>query len=169
MWNLSSIMKRRRLAQAIVALLLATATACTIARPFSGPGLRAPGEVGAASMVTVVITHATLHGSRRGHFDRYTRRLVAALEAGTFAGLVGFSVRKTLFSNEVWTMSAWTDGEAVAGFARSSLHREAMAQAGDAIRSLRVRRVQVPPAAIPLSWKQALRYLDVPQTDRGAS
>lgn len=151
----------------LVALLIATAAGCAISRPFSGPGLAAHGIAAddPRETVTVVITHAKLDNSRRGPFDDYTRRLVEALDSGEFAGLVGFSVRKELLGNEVWTMSTWTDHAAVDRFAGSALHREAIARARHAIVSLRVRYVRVAPADVPLSWERALWHLEQPRHD----
>jgi len=115
--------------------------------------------------VTVVITHAVVDRARRGPFDDYTRRLVAALDTGTYAGLVGFSVRKELLGDEVWTVTVWSDPDAMRRFASSSLHREAMRRAGDAIVSVRVRHVQAPASEMPWSWTRILEHLEAPHLE----
>jgi heme-degrading monooxygenase HmoA len=159
------------LSLACPAALAVAASGCTVARPFSrpGPGPAAAIPEGGRSTVTVVLTHAALEGSKRGPFDEYTRRVVDALESGTVAGLVGFSVRREIFGDQVWTMSVWADREASRTFAASSPHREAMERASDAIRSLRVVSFEVPPSAVPPSWEDALRRLDRPEAEVGGA
>jgi len=155
-----------------LALALAPALGgCAVARPWSTPGAPAPapGAAAGGATVTLVITHAVLDGARRKPFDEYTGRVVEALRSGTVPGLVGFSVRKELFGDQVWTMSAWTDREASRRFAAASPHREALEQASDAIRSVRVRTFEVPRDAPPPRWEEALRWLERPEATPGGA
>jgi heme-degrading monooxygenase HmoA len=144
---------------------------CAVARPWSQPGASPPALDAAAdrATVTLVITHAVLDGARRKPFDAYTGRVVEALQSGTVPGLVGFSVRKELFGDQVWTMSAWTDRAASRRFAAASPHREALEQASHAIRSVRVRTFEVPRGAPPPSWEEALRWLERPEATPGGA
>lgn len=144
---------------------------CTVARPWSQPGApaAAAGPDAGRATVTLIITHAVLDGAMRKPFDEYTERVVEALQSGTVPGLVGFSMRKELFGDQVWTMSAWTDREASRRFAASSPHREAMEVASDAIRSLRVRTLDLPRDAPPPSWDEALRWLERPEATPGGA
>jgi heme-degrading monooxygenase HmoA len=152
--------------------LLALALAlggCAVARPWSQPAAPPPstGEAASGATVTLVITHAVLDGARRRPFDAYTGRVVEALQSGTVPGLIGFSVRKELLGDQVWTMSAWTDREASRRFAASSPHREAMEEASAAIRSVRVRHVERQRGAPPPRWEEALRWLEQPEGTPG--
>lgn len=140
---------------------------CAVARPFSPGPVVGPGDH-PDDPVTMVITHAVVDRARRRPFDDYTRRLVAALDAGRYEGLVGFSVRKELFGDEVWTVTVWSDPRAMQRFAGSELHREAMHRAGDALRSVEVRHVEAPRAEIPWSWERVLAQLEPRGAEGGA-
>lgn len=142
---------------------------CAVARPFSGPAVDAGApDASVTTSVTMVITHAVVDRARRGPFDDYTRRLVAALDAGRYEGLVGFSVRKELLGDEVWTVTVWSDLQAMQRFAGSELHRDAMRRAGDALRSVEVRHVQASRAEIPWSWERVLAQLGPRGAEGGA-
>lgn len=142
---------------ALLAALAGLLPGCAVARPFSGPAVDAGAPPDAP--VTMVITHAVVDRARRRPFDDYTRRLVAALDAGQYEGLVGFSVRKELLGDEVWTVTVWSDPQAMQRFAGSELHRDAMRRAGDALRSVEVRHVQASRAELPWSWERVLAEL----------
>lgn len=143
----------------ILALALGLSS-CTVARPFSRPPAPPPLP---DETVVVVVTHAELWDDRREAFDDYTSLLVDALDEGRFEGLIGFSVRKELLGDRVWTMSVWSDEAAIESFTRSPLHRAAMARAGRAIKSMRLRRLRARPEEIPLSWERALAALEAPE------
>lgn len=134
---------------------------CALARPFVAP----PGAPVPDAPVTVVVTHAVLDNERRDVFDDYTRRLIARLDAGDYAGLVGYSVRQEPLGDEVWTLTVWTDADAMRRFARSGPHREAMRKADSAILELNTRVFELPPDALPPSWDMALQRLAEPQAE----
>jgi heme-degrading monooxygenase HmoA len=150
-------MKLTKYAKLLAVLLL---SGCTIAKPFSAPkGTPAP-----TAPVTVVVTYALLDNEQRQPFDDYTERLADSLDAGQYPGLVGYSIRKEILGDEVWSLTAWTDLNAMVNFARSGLHAEAKSRASHAIRELQVRHFELEPSALPPSWELALGYLDAPAT-----
>lgn len=130
---------------------------CAIGRPFSGPGAESLG-LGAEDSVLVVVTHAGLHRSRRRSFDRHTRRIMRTMEG--YDGFVGYSVRKEILGDEVWTLTVWRDEAALGGFMAREPHRRAMRESSHAIRWLRSTRFHIPSGELPLTWDRALARLE---------
>ncbi len=131
---------------------------CTVARPFARP--TAAPQLAPDDPVVVVVSWARLHIEQRDIFDDYTRKLIAALDRGDYAGLVGFSVRRELLGDEVWTMTAWQNDEAMRAFAEGELHGAAMREAYDAMVDFRTLRLVVPARDVPLAWKDAVTRLE---------
>lgn len=144
----------RTLAAAAVTSLLC---ACAISTPFRG---MAP----ATDSAVLVVTHAVLDPRTRADFDAQTRNVVDGLPLQP--GLLGYSVRRELLGNQVWTITVWADEAARARFVASALHREAMAEGSAAITSIRVRRFALPEGSLPVRWRQALELLDGPAPAR---
>ncbi len=145
---------------ALAGFLSTLGVGCTIAMPFRGPGmdtLEARGD----QTVLVSITHATVDNDNREAFDDYTRKLADIMDEQP--GLIGFSIRKELFGDEAWTMTAWENEEALTAFSRSAPHREAIAAARSALVRAEFRRVPVEASDLPLSWDRALELLAQPR------
>ena len=154
-----------RLPRAVVALLLALAppllTGCTAARPFVGPGYE-PGrgvvDAEAGDTVVVALTTATLDSARRLAFDAHVSEVLRELPG--HEGLIGFSARKELFGDRVWTMTVWRDEESLDRFVDSTVHRRAMSAGSPAMVSFRSRSLEVPVDEVPLAWGRAIELLD---------
>ena len=134
--------------------------ACEISTPFSGPGYErgrgvAP-DVG--DTVILALTHAVLDPKKRKPFDRYIGQVADGIEE--HSGLVGFSMGKQLFGDEVWTVSVWSDREALSGFVRSDLHRAAMDAGRPAVRAIRTCSLESSPALLPVKRRVAFALLD---------
>lgn len=131
---------------------------CSIGTPFKRS------EVAAAKnpddLVVVALTHVVLGDDDELNdlFWDYVFRIEDELPQ--FEGLVGHSLRKRLFSDEGWTMSVWESEEAMEGFVRSGLHKEAVRRTKRALESVRFARVKIPRKEVPPSWEQAERLLD---------
>ena len=125
---------------------------CAIGRPWRGPGLTR--DHGGAPVI-VSVTHAVVDRSRGGNFDDYVWIVARAMDDREFAGLVGYSIRKEILGDEVWTVTAWTSEDALVAFVRSGTHQRAIASAGKAIVSMRTQRVWLPPSELPVSWERA--------------
>ncbi|MEO1481197.1 MAG: antibiotic biosynthesis monooxygenase [Myxococcota bacterium] len=110
--------------------------------------------------VLVSLTHAVLDGDKREDFDEYVFIVADAMERGNIPGLVGFRIRKELFGDEVWTMSAWESEEALADFVRSDVHRKAMRVGRPAIVRMKTRRLTVDGAEVPIGWDRAQAEFD---------
>lgn len=137
-----------------LALLVMTAS-CTVAKPYRQLSSAAPD-----SDCIVVVTYALINNEKREPFDDYVDRLSAAMDARQYDGLLGFSIRKVLFGDEVWTLTVWRDEAALRGFMQSGLHREGIAAAPGAIRSLRSHHFRRPANAAAVSWSEALARFD---------
>lgn len=144
----------------LLAVLAASHTGCAVSTPFAGPGYRASTglipKLGGETVV-VALTSAVLDGERRAAFDRATTEVADAM--GTVEGLVGFSFRKELLGDRVWTLSAWEDEAALTNFVRSGLHRAAVRAGRPAAGEFRFYSFRVPADQIPLAWQRALELL----------
>lgn len=150
----------RRPARLLTSLLGLWLGGCAIATPFRGPGYMAGKVTGVApdQSVVVVLTNARVHQDRRAPFDLHTRKIVDSLPAQP--GLVGYSVRRELFGDEVWTMTVWKTDADRARFVSSDTHRTAMAAGAPALKSVRFSRVLLPAKDLPISWDRAKQILD---------
>ncbi len=140
---------KRFAALAAVATLV---TGCTIATPFRQ---LQPADDGT---VVLVITHAVLDNAKRAAFDEHTQRVVASLRAQP--GLLGYSVRRQVLGNEVWTMTAWRDEAALSAFVRGPTHQAAISNGAPALQSVRFCRFTLPATDLPLTWSHAERLLE---------
>lgn len=141
----------------LMALMACAATlgGCTIASPYrsvsDNPAL--PGETR-----VVALTHAVLDPATRRDFDQQTEAIFNVL--GQQPGIVGYSVRRQFFGNEVWTMTTWRDEASRARFVSSQLHRDGIAAGGKAVRLGRFVRIEVPADETPMPWSRALMLLE---------
>ncbi|MCY2959019.1 MAG: antibiotic biosynthesis monooxygenase [Planctomycetota bacterium] len=148
------------LAAAIVIALALALAACSVKTPFRGPGFEPERGVtlpDAGDEVVVQITHARLDRALRSAFDEQTRRVVEDLPK--HPGLIGFSVRRELLGDDVWTLSVWRDEPALEDFIRSTTHRRARSEGSSATLESNFRRVPWPTRLVPPSWDQALELL----------
>ncbi len=78
----------------------------------------------------------------------------------TTPGLIGYSVRKEIFGNEVWTMSAWISEEALTQFLEGRAHRDAVAKGGIPPAKVRSAYTWIPAKRLPISWEYAQQLLE---------
>lgn len=152
----------RLLGLALVSLgLLSALPGCAIGYPFQGPGF-VDGKVSPdCPEAVVVVTHAVLDAEKRDAFDDHIGRVAEHLQGlPPSSGLIGFSLRKELFGDQVWTLSAWRDEAALRAFMGSPVHREAMRAGEPAIRLFRTHTFRVAGSELPLGWKRAIAILD---------
>jgi quinol monooxygenase YgiN len=143
----------RWLRQALVAGLLALG-GCAISIPYKT--VAAPPD--SSATVVVALTWASLDPQRRAVFDRYTNRLVETLPQQP--GLLGYSVRRELLGNEVWTMTVWSSDEARRNYVYSPLHQEAITETYGIIQRARFVRYVTTAAELPPIWPAALKRLE---------
>lgn len=141
-----------RLAVLILAPLLG---GCAIALPYRDlSGGRAP----SGTTRVVALTYAALDPAKRAPFDKASAEVIDSLKQQP--GIVGYSLRRELLGDAVWTMTVWEDAAARAAFVRSPVHMAAIRTGMGAIREGRFAHVEVPSAEAPLSWRRALVILD---------
>ena len=138
-----------------LALLL---SGCAIATPYRSVG-DAPGRgrPGPASTVVVAATHARVHPEGRALFDAEVARVVESLPRQP--GLLGYSLRRHLWRDEVWTMTVWKDDASRQEFVGSSAHRNATAAAGATLARVRYVHFEMPVASAPPAWSEVLARL----------
>jgi heme-degrading monooxygenase HmoA len=146
----------RSIRSAIVGWLLAL-PACTFATGFRfAPGVERSGAA-ADREVVVALTHAVLTGVDDARFFAQIERVVAGLDR--YPGYVGHSLRSS-GRREAWTMTVWTDEEALDAFVGSRLHREAITASLVAVDKARFHRYVVPMRSLPPDWSTALTGLE---------
>jgi heme-degrading monooxygenase HmoA len=131
--------------------------ACTFATGFRfAPGVEPTGAP-AEHEVVVALTHAVLKGTDDALFFDQIERVVAGLAQQP--GYVGHSLRSS-GRGEAWTMTVWTDEDALDAFVGSRLHREAITAALVAVDKARFHRYRVPMRSLPPDWSMALAQLE---------
>jgi heme-degrading monooxygenase HmoA len=94
----------------------------------------------------------------RAEFFKDTKAVLATM--ADQPGLLGHGVRFEIFGSKAWTMTAWKDEASLAAFVRSPAHREAVRRSGETAQNIRFASVEVPLAALPMSWAEAEQRLD---------
>lgn len=143
---------RRGLRFAVISALGAWLAGCAVSTPMQWK------DVASDVRVEISLTHAMLDPQKRTAFDAYTDQIRSQL--GKQPGLVGHSVRRELFGNQVWTYTVWASAADRQAFVSTDLHLRAMQQAAHAIVDMRVRRFTVKRNEAPQSWREVLTWLD---------
>ncbi|NNH68583.1 hypothetical protein HLB23_01580 [Nocardia uniformis] len=86
-------------------------------------------------------------------FLRWTLKIRTQLR--TAPGCVGYSLDAKLLSKTFWTLSAWSDKEAMEAFVRSGSHAEMLSDMKGRVGSPNFIDSTAGPADIPLSWAAA--------------
>ena len=152
---------RRYLSLALAYLGLAFTGGCYVGVPFRGPGWDAQRGVTVDApndTVLVAITHGERTPGEGGAFRRELRAVLAELPEQP--GLIGSSARAALFGNEIWTLSAWRDEDALDAFVASPVHRHAARSGGVERRSVVSVVLELPADELPLSWARAERLFE---------
>jgi hypothetical protein len=104
----------------------------------------------------VLLTHLPLRQlTRLPRFLPYVRKIQHQLDAAP-DGLVGYSLLAKPLSSNYWTLSAWLDADAIAGFIRQAPHRDAMHELPQVLHGFKTDRWTVKGHDLPPSWKDAL-------------
>lgn len=131
-----------------------------VSTPFRGPGYDAERGViapGAGEEVLVALTYGRLDTEQTATFRAHMKKVLADLP--TREGLIGFAVRKQIFGDEVWTMSAWTDEAALEAFVYARPHQEAAQSDTIPMDKTVFARRWLPADELPLSWERAQAIL----------
>jgi quinol monooxygenase YgiN len=145
----------KRLNSLSISALLALLAGCSVSTPFrwldeTPAGLAATPD----AQVIVAVTHATIDASRRKIFDQGAQRVIDSLL--TQPGLIGYSVRRQLFGNEVWTATVWTDEASLLQFVQSPAHLQAVREGNIAIMQIDYTQIRLRKSELPVSWSRLL-------------
>jgi quinol monooxygenase YgiN len=88
------------------------------------------------------------------HVQAIRRQLSAA------TGLVGYALWAKPLSKRYWTLSVWTDEEALARFMRTSPHVDVMRRLRPGMSRTRFVQWPVEGSNVPITWSEALRRLE---------
>ncbi|MFD0360825.1 antibiotic biosynthesis monooxygenase [Nocardia sp. GCM10030253] len=86
-------------------------------------------------------------------FLRWTLRIRSQLRDAP--GCVGYTLDARLFSKTFWTLSAWSDQEAMNNFVRSGAHAEMLSDMAGRVGNPSFVDSTATRAQIPLSWREA--------------
>jgi len=104
----------------------------------------------------LLLTHLPVRRpSKLPRFLRYVRRIQRQLDAAP-DGLIGYSLLAKPLRSNYWTLSAWRDSDAIAGFIHQTPHRSAMHELSKALPGFKTDRWTVTGHDLPPSWKDAL-------------
>jgi quinol monooxygenase YgiN len=77
-------------------------------------------------------------------------------------GLVGYSLRAQPLARTFWTLSAWTDDDALAAFVRQMPHVSVMAKLRPHMAATRFTTWRARGSDLPISWDDAVARLQGP-------
>jgi len=126
--------------------------------PFKKTALAREGGLAPDRPVLVVVSATEHRPGMRAEFFKDTKAVLATM--ADQPGLLGHGVRFEIFGSKAWTMTAWKDEASLAAFVRSPAHREAVRRSGETAQNIRFASVEVPLAALPMSWAEAEQRLD---------
>lgn len=138
----------------LLMMLLMLTGGCAVSQPFAGPGWDPDAGLTMDLDAPVVLsaTYAHIMRGERDTFDDHVDRIVDVLEAAP-EGLIGHGLRGEIMGDEVWTISAWTDEDALMGFVTSEAHMAAMGDAQVVLEEAAFARWQVAPEDLAIDWK----------------
>jgi len=110
--------------------------------------------------VLVVLTEGQVDPDRRSEFDRQTRYVLDAMAAQP--GLLGYSAKREVFGDTVWTLTMWANDEARQRFLASAVHRRAVQLGSAAVVGMRSWRAELGVEQIPKSWPEAVEMFGEP-------
>ena len=122
---------------------------CALSTPFTRGVV-----VADTAEVVVAVTYAKYRPDEADEFWRLTKAVQATLPQQS--GLVGYRLRRQIFGNEAWTMTVWTDAQALEAFVASPTHRVAMRATGRLLEDAKFVRLTVRGSDLPLAWDKAL-------------
>ncbi|NRA47454.1 MAG: hypothetical protein HRU09_21100 [Oligoflexales bacterium] len=141
-------------------LLCVLTASCSLnfAGPLKGPLLLdAQIRPNIANEVIVAISNARLKRHLRSSFLHTSDELYKNLNE--VEGYVGGSMRLEPFGDQVWTLTIWTEKEAMDSFFRETHMATAFAQ-NDAIVKFRSTHFSMNSAKIPDTWEQAMEKIE---------
>ncbi len=111
------------------------------------------------SKIIIAVTHVQLAQDKKQNkiFWQNTTRVTDSLP--TNKGYLGHDIRKKIFINEGWTLTIWTDEDALENFVYGKVHAQAMQQSLPAVKEARFVRFTRRVKDIPLSWQQVEKIM----------
>jgi quinol monooxygenase YgiN len=115
--------------------------------------LQAPASLEADKALPVSLIHTTVSDTHRTPFAKHTRLVMQTLP--TQPGLVAYALKRELLGPNAWVIAVWASEEHRDRFVKGAAHQSAIANAAPGLTTLRIRRVALKPAELPLDWARA--------------
>ena len=143
---------------AMTAAVLIT-SGCKVGHVFHGPGYDPSlGVTHSKAGQEVLVAVTTGRVEDKSGFTEQLRSVLQSMPAEQ--GLIGYSVQKELIGRQVWTLSAWTDEQALTNFLRGQAHRHAVRDGGIPRDTVRSATYWLPTNEVPPNWDDAVKALD---------
>ena len=75
-------------------------------------------------------------------------------------GVLGVSIRKSIFSNKAWTMTIWEDESSLENFVEGERHRTAIKEGKTTILKTKFYRNTIKYSELPISWENPERLVE---------
>ncbi len=109
-------------------------------------------------LVVLTSTRVDNQRSSKERFELFLTNIIDHID--TQPGLYGYALRKELFGDRAWTMTAWTNEHAMLSFKSSPTHLPAMQEASEILNAATFARMVVKVDDFPLDWKRAIWILE---------
>ncbi|WP_063063012.1 DUF3291 domain-containing protein [Nocardia violaceofusca] len=109
---------------------------------------------------TVHVMASRLEVRSLRHVPRFlATSIVLRRQARRSPGALGIALQADLARRTFWTLSAWTDQEAIGAYARTDPHASAIVRARAVMRESTFVFWSVPAADLPIDWSEARRRI----------
>ena len=109
----------------------------------------------------VVLTEAQINPDTKNGkslFKDYVSQIAKTLPDQP--GLYGFSLRQELFGKKAWTLTVWSNKEAIKKFRNSDPHLSAIARVPDMLSAGKFLTFQISSSDLPIKWSSVLAKLE---------
>lgn len=111
-----------------------------------------------------ILTHYPLKAGRRtSRVLNYIRLVKRRLDRSE--GLIGYAFRANFYRQQLWTLSVWTDPEALRDFLGDVAHEQASEDLSSYVERAETRQWRILGREVPPSWDDALARLSDPSAE----
>ncbi|GBF51749.1 hypothetical protein LPTSP4_32870 [Leptospira ryugenii] len=132
---------------------------CAFASPFQKSAQINQFNLQPDSEVLIALTEVDIAGTNADRSTFWDRVSSVRNDLKNRPGFLGASIRKEVFGSRAWTMTVWTNEEALEDFVYAKEHERAMKEGAPAVRKGTFYRGKKKWKEIPIAWEEAERLL----------